>query len=304
MVDAVQIAKERAEAVVAPPQTAVSVAKLKSDAVVAPPQTAVSDAKMRAEAVMAPPQTAVSVAKWRVYAIITTKVVLVPDYMWPQSILVPQKAKLSLMPFNTTGGQGFTNVEQVIGNTPGRLKLDLSNIRVKTDEHRLAWETLEFQLQGRAKTVGMPLFRWMEAGVPWPTIAGILTTSAPGYASPVILAYAHALVLPGAVTLQIRMEQGGVLKAAHVFEFEYKVYFITEIISGTTVGSPPIPVYTVKIWPPIRERIEQDEQFEFDNPIMRCRLSEDNAMAVEGGWEKWKRGNPSLTFYEDVTSEP
>lgn len=304
MVNTAQIAKLNSHAIMGPPQEAVSDAKLGSRAVMAPPQTAVSDAKLAARAVFAPPQTTLSVAKLRVFAVITTKVILVPDHMWPQSLLVPEKAKLSLMPFNTTGGQGLTNVEQVIGNSPGRLKIDLSNIRIKTDEQRLAWETLEFQLRGRANTVGVPLYRWMQYEVPWPTIGGVLTTSAPGYTPPVILTYAHAQVESGDVTIQIRVEQGATLKAGNVFSKDYKVYFITEIVSGTTTGSPPVPVYTVKVWPPFRERIQENEQLEFDNPIMRCRLSEDNAMAVEGGWEKWKRGSPSLTFFEDVTSEP
>lgn len=284
---------------------AAQISKLGAPAVMAPPQAAVSVAKLGAPAVLAPPQTAVSISKIRCYAVITTKVVIVPDYTWPQSLLVPRKAKLSLMPFNTSGGQGFTNVEQVIGNTPGRLRLDLSEIQVKTSDQRLAWETLEFSLQGRAKTVGVPIYRWMTDLVPWPTINGVITTSAPGYTSPVILAYANAQVLEGAVSITVRLQQGAALKAGHVFGFNYKVYHITELTSVGTTGSGPVyPTYTVKFWPPLRERIELDDQLEFDNPILRCRLSDDAAMAVEGGWDFWKRGSPSLTFLEDVTTPP
>lgn len=300
MVSAVQIAKERAAAVMAPPQAAVSVAKLRAEAVVSPPQTAVSLAKLRADAVMAPPQTAISVAKIRVYAVITTKVVIVPDYDWPQDILIPEKAKLIVQPFNTTGGIGFTNVQQVIGNTPGRWQLDLTGVRVKTNAQRLEWEKLEWGLQGQAFTVGVPIYRWMEGLVPWPTIAGELVTSAPGYNTPVILTYAQDQALEGTNEITIRVEQGAAIQAGYVFGINYKVYAIKAVTAQGSGGG--FTTYTCKIWPPIRERIEADDQLNFDNPILRCRLADDKQMSVTGGWDKWKRGSPNVSFVEDVTT--
>jgi hypothetical protein len=287
---------------------AVQVSKLRADAVMGPPQDAVSVSKLRAPAVFAPPQTAVSVSKIRAYAIVTSKVIILADYTWPQSgdaQLVPQKAKLSLIPYNITGGQGFTNVEQVIGNTPGRWRLDLSGIAVNTDARRLQWEALEFALRGRSKTILMPIFRWRSGLVPWPTIAGVLTTSAPGYTVPVIRAFAFGEVQPGANTLTIRVDQGAELKAGHIFSIDEKIYAIVSVdATGTTGSSPVVPTYTVTIVPPIREHIDDVAQFNFDNPTLRCRLSDDNAMAIEGGWDYWKSGNPSLTFWEDVTTPP
>jgi hypothetical protein len=308
-VTAAQIAKLLSHAVMAPPQAAVSQAKLKSSAVMAPPQTQVSAAKLRNAAVFAPPQTHLSLAKIRVFAVITTKVIIVPDYTWPQggaagaSALVPRRAKLQPMPFNTTGGQGFTNVEQVIANSPGRWRLDLTDVRVKTDAQRMAWEIMEIGLQGRAKTVLVPIFRWMTNLVPWPSNAGgIYTSASTHYATPVILAYAETQMLEGVVTGTIRMEQGGTLVAGHVFEFNQKVYFITEITApGTTVTSPHFPTFTVKFWPPMRERIEINDQLEFDNPKLRCRLEKDDSMNIQGGWDNWRRGSPSVSFLEDLT---
>jgi hypothetical protein len=230
-------------------------------------------------------------------------VVIVPDYIWPQNLLVPRKAKASLIPFNTSGGQGFTNAEQVIGNTPGRWRLDLSDIRVVTDEQRLAWEAMEFGLRGRAKTVLMPIYRWRSGLVPWPTIAGAIVTSAPGYTVPVILAYALGQVLEGASTMTIRLDQGAPLQPGHIFGHSDRLYGITEITSvGSTGSSPPIPTYTIKFAPPIRERIEDVDALNFDSPKLRCRMSEDTAMAIEGGWDFWKSGSPNLTFWEDLTS--
>ncbi len=308
-VTAAQIAKLLSHAVMGPPQAAASEAALKTAAVMSPPQTEVSEAKLRAAAVMAPPQTHLSLAKIRIFAVITTKVIIVPDYTWPQggfagaSALVPRRAKLQPMPFNTTGGQGFTNVEQVIANTPGRWRLDLTDVRVKTDAQRLAWEIMEIGLQGRAKTVLVPIFRWMTALVPWPTGAGgVFTSAATHYAVPVILAFAETQMLEGVNTGTIRMEQGAALQAGHVFEFNQKVYFITEITAnGTTVTSPIFPTYTVKFWPPMRERIEINDQLEFDNPKLRCRLEKDDSMNIQGGWDYWRRGSPSVSFLEDLT---
>lgn len=303
MVNAAQIAKESSHAVMAPPQGAVSEAKFRASGVMAPPQTAISEAKLRAAAIAAPPQTAASIAKLRVFAVITTKDIIVPDYDWPQNILVPQKAKLIVQPFNTVGGVGFTNVQQVIGNTPGRWQLDLSGVRVKTNAQRLEWEKLEIGLQGQANTVGVPIYRWMQGLVPWPTINGILTTSAPGYNTPVILTYANAQALEGTNTITIRLEQGAAIQAGYYFGINYKVYAIKKVTAqGMSSGSPSYPTYTVTIWPPIRERIEADDQLNFDNPILRCRLADDKQLAVAGGWDKWKRGSPDVSFVEDVTT--
>lgn len=302
MVNAAQISKLGAYAPTTPPSTGVSVSKLGADAVTAPPQAGVSVSKLSGEAITAPPQNSVSIAKFRAYAVITLRMDTVPDYTWPQSLLVPKKAKLIPLAFNTSGGQGFTNVEQVIGNSPGRWRLDLSEVRIKTVDQRLAWDQLEYGLQGRSRTVGVPLYRWMTGLVPWPTIGGVLTTSAPGYTVPVILAVSEGQVLEGAVTMTIRVSQGAALKAGYIFGVNYKVYAITEITAVLTAHSPPEPAYTLKFWPPLRERIEDQDSLNFDNPILRCRLAEDLSMAVEGGWDYWKRGAPSLTFVEDVTT--
>jgi hypothetical protein len=281
---------------------AAQVSKLRSPAVVAPPQDAVSVSKFRSPAVLAPPQDAISLSKLRIYAVITEKVFVVADYTWPQSVLVPRKAKLSVAPNNISGGQGFTNVEQVIGGTPGRWRLDLSGIKIQSAQERLAWEALEFQLTGRSKTILMPIYRWQKGLVPWPTIGGEVVTSAPGYTVPVILAYSVGLVPAGSTTMTIRVDQGDTLQAGHIFGFNEKVYAITSIDGTDTIGSPPEPTYDVTIWPPIREQIEDVDQLNFDNPTLRCRLDQDLSMAIDGGWDAWKFGSPNLTFWEDVTT--
>lgn len=282
---------------------AVQVSKLRAEAVMGPPADAVAVSKLRSPVIFAPPQTAVSVSKLRAYAIVTEKVIILADFTWPQNVLVPQKAKLSLIPYNVTGGQGFTNVEQVIGTTPGRWRLDLSGIRIKEDAHRLAWEAMEFGIRGRSKTVLMPIYRWRSGLVPWPVVGGEIVTSAPGYAVQVIRAFTFGEVQPGASSMTIRLDVGSPLQAGHIFSVDEKVYAIVSIDAiGTTGSSPAVPTYTVSIVPPIRERIDDVTQLNFDNPTIRCRLSDDNAMAIDGGWDYWKSGNPSLTFWEDVTT--
>jgi hypothetical protein len=119
----------------------VSVSKIVAQPVTGPFPGAVSVAKMDAVPIFGPPTAAVSVPKIVAYAISTTKVIVLADYTWPgpgsgldsSSFLVPQNAKLSFIPYNISGGQGFTNVEQVLGVTPGRWRLDLSNIAINSD---------------------------------------------------------------------------------------------------------------------------------------------------------------------------
>jgi hypothetical protein len=104
--------------------------------------------------------------------------------------------------------------------------------------------------------------------------------------------------------MTIRLDQGSDLKAGHIFSINEKVYAITSIDGvGSTGSSPVVPTFDVTIIPPIREHIDDVDQLFFDNPILRCRLADDNSMAVDGGWNYWKAGSPSLTFWEDVTTD-
>ena len=297
--NAVSVSKFGGLGLLGPPQDAVSASKFGGLGLLGPPQDAVSAAKVDGLGVLGPPQDGISVAKIVGYAITISGPIL--EFTWPQSILVPRKFKASIIAANTSGGQAFTNSEQVIGNTPGRWRIQMGGIAITTDAQILEWETLEAGLRGRSNTVLLPLYRWRIGQTPWPTIGGVVTTSAPGYDTPVINAENVGALAIGDSTATIKMIVGGTLKPGHIFGFNEKIYQIFEITAiGNDGESPPNPTYDVSFAPPLREAIADGERLEFDNPKLRCSLVADDAMA-HSGWDLWKEATPDLTFMEDLS---
>ena len=233
------------------------------------------------------------------------------DLYWPGRLLVPAHAKAQAAPNNTSGGQSFAGAERVTGNTPGRWKLALRDIRVCMDSDGVslnqdrirAWNGIEAALQGRLNTILVPVYDYLRA--PWPVVNGknvrpakpasvwkdIFTRYTP--ASTAIQATANADIAAGAMTGVIALAAGSALDVCH-FEADERVYRINRVVSVS--GN----VYTVKFWPPVRETISSGTALNFDDPCLRCRLSGDEDMAIKDGFEYWRRATPSLDFVEDV----
>lgn len=215
------------------------------------------------------------------------------DVIWPATLLVPADAKLSPLVANSSGGQAFGGSEQIVGNTPGRWKLELNNIYLSSAAQIGAWHQVEGALNGRANTVLVPIYDYPRA--PWPVVRGKqITTGSP------IAAFVTADVPVGAVTASIEVQVGSELQGYEHFGFNQKVYRLTTILSVDTGGA--YPIYSVKFKLPCRALIPSGSAIDFNDPMLRCRLDTDDAMAIKGGIELWRRAAPSLTLYEDVNS--
>lgn len=232
------------------------------------------------------------------------------DLNWPVRLLTPADAKASPIPFNTSGGQGFDSSEQIVGNTPGRWKIVFKNIYLDTPAAIATWQAIEAALQGRLGTVNVPACENPRA--PWPTVNGKLLTTygatpfsdgmlfddGAGFYTPVIDAVAAADIVAGTNAASIQINFGAPLSGGHGFGFNEKYYRIRSCLSVDTSGAAP--VYSVKFTLPCRETIPAGSRLDFDNPVIRCRLESDDAMALPEGFHLWRHAAPALTFWEDV----
>ena len=231
------------------------------------------------------------------------------DFIWPKRILTPSDKAVSFNPQNTGGGQAISGGEQVIGNSPGRASITLMGIRLKTKQQVKCWQALEGALEGRNKTILVPLFEYSRA--PWPIVGGsplmsygdipfddgALFDDGAGFYQPVIDAVAASAVAEGAVTAEIQVNYGGEPDAGCHFGYGEYAARITQVLDVDNSGDAP--VYTVKFRLPAREAIAAGDALDFDDPMIRCRLANDNGMDMQ--LAQWKFGNnPNVVFTEDV----
>lgn len=231
------------------------------------------------------------------------------DFVWPVCTLTPADITASPVSQNTSGGQSLTGREQVIGNTPGRWTISLSGVRLQTKQQVKCWEALQAALDGRNKTILVPILGSLFA--PWPVVNGkevrtygdipfddgSLFDDGAGFYLPVIDAVTVGTVAVGAVTAQIQVNYGAELEARNDFGVGDYAYRITEVLSVDETGDAPI--YSVKFRLPAREAIPDGTSLDFDKPMIRCRLASDDGMVLNRKF--WKYGdNASVSFVEDV----
>lgn len=231
--------------------------------------------------------------------------------VWPTCVLKPAAAQLSLAAMTTSGGASPTGSEQVVGNSPGRVKIALNNIPIRNREQVRCWRAIDAALGGRAGTIMVPVYD--KSRGPFPTVAGqILYTygdisfgdgalfdDGSGFYQPVIIAVMASPydVAPGAVTMPVQVDYGAELEAGMVFSAGEYVYVISQILSvDDTDGNM---VYSIAFRPPAREVIAADASLDFDNPAVRCRLASDDGMALPA-LDLWKTADASVSFVEDV----
>jgi hypothetical protein len=226
------------------------------------------------------------------------------DLNWPARLLRPATVTASPLAQSSSGGVSITGGEQIIGNSPGRWKITLGDIPLKTNEQIRVWAALEAALQGRVRTIRVPVFDYGRA--PWPG-SGRAVNDVPqddatiwndgsGAYTPTILAYANGDIDVGAVTGSVRIEDGGTLLPGQHFSVEESVYRLTKIESAS-MGSAG-EIYSVKFMLPARTRIPAGTQLDFSDPRARCRLATDDAMVLARS--QWKFGTGNVTFLEDV----
>lgn len=206
---------------------------------------------------------------------------------WPRTVLVPATVTgPNPIANNTSGGVGFDQSEQIIGNTPGHWEMTYGNIAIYTSAQVLAWRALEAQLQGRLNPIRVPIYDSQRR------VAGVTAASFVGD------------VLPGAVTATIKINAGAsALVAGKLFNwgpvgFAGQRLFMVSTIDGTATDGSGNSIYDIHFVLPARERMSDGDTVGFDPLQFRCRLKTDDAMKLP--LDLLKFASPSLEWREDI----
>lgn len=228
--------------------------------------------------------------------------------MWPEWVLRPADVSFNAMPMTSSGGASPTGSEQIVGNSPGRYRLVLKGVTIRTADEERIWRAISLNLGGRSGVIMVPTVTRRTA--PWPTIArnaqrsfskvaltdAILFSNGAGLYQRTILAQAASTIAAGAVQIDIALLQGSSLQIGQTFQAGESVYTITKIVSVDDAGDHP--VFTVKFMLPARAAITSGDDLEFDNPRFRARLEADDGMAFD--LSRLRFSSTDVAFVEDV----
>lgn len=198
------------------------------------------------------------------------------DFEWPYDHLKPRHLGIYPCFANIGGGVALTDKESVTTSDGGYWRFVLGGIPVKTRANILRWRTIEGLLEGRSKTLALPIYDGKRA--PWPALPGgaIDATSADG-------------VPDGGTGVQILPDNIADLAEGMHFSVEDRFYRVVRVDGDSSV-------FDCIFWPPAREAWGPGQALEFRRPVCRVRLADHLGMALD--LDGLKRGEATVEFVE------
>ena len=198
------------------------------------------------------------------------------DFTWPFDDLKPRDIGIYPMFGNIGGGIALTGKERVTTSSGGYWRFVLGAIPVKNRTNILIWRGIEAQLEGRGKTIAIPIFDGKRA--PWP--------ASPGGS---IDAESFGDVEAGDTEIQIIPTNMADPEPGMGFSVADRYYRIIEVEGESAV-------FGVRIFPPVRDAWPAGQALEFRRPICRVRLADHLGMSLD--LDGHKRSFPSVEFVE------
>lgn len=198
------------------------------------------------------------------------------DEVWPFDDLKPRDIGIYPCSAPIGGGVALTGKEPTIDSGSGYWRIVLGGIPVKTRANILLWRGLEASLEGRGRTIAIPIYDGKRA--PW--------TGEPGGA---IDAESASSVPGGATSIQIIPNDIGDIEVGMHFSVADRLYRVTRADGESAL-------FDCTIWPPIRDAFPSGMPLEFRRPICRVRLARDDGMALT--LDGHKRSEATVEFVE------
>ncbi len=219
--------------------------------------------------------------------------------MWPMTLLVPSECRANPVPFTRSGGRSLGGIERTVRTDLGFWSVDLVGIPVYSQAQRRTWLAIRQQLGGRAGLIAVPASSFDTA----PYVSGEIeatpevsfddaTTFDDGtlYEQPAITVVAHSLTPIGATIISLRAVDVAADLSGVRFSFNHALYETGPAIDVTD------DVWTVPVFPSIRQLIPAGAELEFDNPSCLCHLADDRGM--DGGLDMVGFERRSVSFVE------
>lgn len=190
---------------------------------------------------------------------------------WPDTILKPAKITAHLAARTTAGTVSASGFTQRVAVPASAWVITYEGIVVASDEQWLWWNFLPAESDGGANPILVPLIG---------EVAG---------------ATAGTAAAASAGDTEIVITRVGVpVLAGHRFSIGERLYVVWQI-AGTAGDA-----YTCKIRPPLREDVAGAAAVEFAKPQCRCRLADDDQMALAR--DSAGIGVAAVRFVEDPNS--
>jgi len=230
-----------------------------------------------------------------------------PSILWPNSILFHPEAQ------SRSGGLSITGYEQTVKSDAGRWRAKMTfDIGhgfggKRTQDTVLAWRALLARCEGR---VGRILIGPCDQANTPPAIRGDAAVPPETFddgasfdddtliipaATPAHIAGTYQ---SGATTIIVNMLGGHVPEPGQYFGAGNRLFLIKRAeLYGGSLMAPFVPAYwQLKVWPPVREPIEDGSPADFDDPVCAmCFRSDDvGELMMQGMYY----GTPSLDLVE------
>lgn len=219
---------------------------------------------------------------------------------WPCEVLRPQNVSFDIDSRSLAGPASVSGATQVVASEAGIWKATYGSIIVKSRQAVILHRALAALLEGRLGTILVPLCRAYQpstdeaedAGVygQVPHSDGAFFGDDSGYViSPVIDVVLDADAAARATTISITVNYAGDIQPGQHFSIGERLYRIRTY-------DPDTGAMTIR--PPLREAVTAGDRLEFDDPVCRMRLLQDDGMDLELSLRRF--GNPTIQFIEDL----
>ena len=218
------------------------------------------------------------------------------------SQLYPRVIEPYLIGQTMTGGRSTFGTEQVISSPGPWWGMRYSGCPVFTDDQILDFRAWAFSLDGRAGTTLVPAMDWMRANWPADQYGRVLSpenvrrsrldqtifADPPIPAQSRIIAQTLAAAPLRATTLRIGVSQGRPIRPGMFFSVGVRLY--------TVIAKPAEDTFTIR--PPLREPVAAGASVNFENPVCRMRLANDDGARLALEYGRW--GFVDLEFVEAI----
>jgi hypothetical protein len=221
---------------------------------------------------------------------------------WPICVLRPQQISPNLVPFTRTGGKSLGGVERSVRTDLGFWSIAYNNVILQNRDRDqwLTWQAIRQKLAGRVGLVAVPVRSSLSA--PYASGAFEATGEVPhdddtpfnddtAYEQNAISIVSEGLTPIGSTVIRLRIINAAANLAGVRFSFNNALYE-----TGPAIDIDG-DVWTVPIWPTVRELIPSGSDLEFDRPTCLCRLADDRGMDLQADAVK-KSTYPSVSFLE------
>lgn len=208
----------------------------------------------------------------------------------------------NVVPFSRSGGRTLGGIEPSTRTDLGFWEINYGNVVL--NNHRRAqwqtWQAIRQKLGGRAGLIAVPV----RASLSAPYVSGAFehmpeTTHSDGahfgdgtpYTQGAISVVSHGVTAVGATQIRLRVINSAADLVGVRFSYLHALY------ETGPVRDIDEDIWTVPIWPSVRELIPAGAELEFDRPTCLCHLAEDRGMDLPQD-AITKFSLPSVAFQE------